>query len=177
VPEKTPTPEPTPEGTSKPETAPAKPSETVETPKPEATPAPTPEATPVPSPEPAPPTASPTPQAPDAQPPADASPFSDSALKAAASRVRSSLKISGQIKDANKNAMANVVVVLISPSGTVMASTTDTDGNYSFTVAPSQRTYRIIPSKDGYTFDPVDKAFPGLSDDQKEINFVGTVNK
>ncbi len=43
-------------------------------------------------------------------------------------------------------------VVLISPSGAVMAATTDNEGNYSFKVAPSQKTYRVIPSKDGYTF-------------------------
>jgi hypothetical protein len=66
------------------------------------------------------------------------------------------------------------VVVLISPSGTVLASTTDNEGNYSFTVAPSQKTYRVIPSKDGYTFTPLDRAFSGLFDDQKDIDFVGT---
>jgi hypothetical protein len=64
--------------------------------------------------------------------------------------------------------------VLISPSGTVLASTTDKDGKYSFTVAVTQRTYRIIPSKDGYNFSPVDKAFVGLSEDQKDIDFVAT---
>jgi hypothetical protein len=33
--------------------------------------------------------------------------------------------------------MANVTVVLISPSGSVLAATTDTEGYYSFTAAPS----------------------------------------
>ena len=86
------------------------------------------------------------------------------------------MKITGQIKDANGTGIANVVVVLISPSGTVLASTTDSEGNYHFSVAPSQRTYRVIPSKDGYTFAPVDKALAGLNEDQKEIDFVATPN-
>ena len=76
--------------------------------------------------------------------------------------------------DSNKVGLANVVVVLISPSGAVMASTTDNDGNYSFKVAPSQKTYRVIPSKDGYSFAPIDRAFAGLYEDQKEIDFVGS---
>jgi hypothetical protein len=57
----------------------------------------------------------------------------------------------------------------------VLTATTDNDGNYSFTIAtPSQKTYRIIPSKDGFTFTPVDKTFAGLMEDQRDIDFVGT---
>lgn len=69
--------------------------------------------------------------------------------------------------------LPNVVVVLISPRGTVLATTTDSDGNYSFVVSPSQLGYRIIPSKGGYIFEPVDKMLAGFSDDQKEVDFVG----
>ena len=76
--------------------------------------------------------------------------------------------------DADKVGLGDVVVVLISPSGAVLASTTDNQGYYSFKVAPSQKTYRVIPSKDGYTFTPIDRAFAGLIDDQKDIDFVGT---
>jgi len=82
------------------------------------------------------------------------------------------VKISGRILDSDKVGLANVVVVLISPSGTVLASTTDNDGNYSFKVAPSQKTYRIIPSKEGFTFSPIDRTFSGLYEDQKQIDFV-----
>ena len=67
-----------------------------------------------------------------------------------------------------------MVVVLISPSGSVLASTTDNDGNYSFTVAPSQKTYRLIPSKEGYAFAPLDRTFAGLIDDQRGIDFIGS---
>jgi hypothetical protein len=90
--------------------------------------------------------------------------------------LRSNIKITGRIVDADKVGISNVVVVLISPSGAVMASTTDNEGNYSFTVAPSQKTYRVIPSKEGYTFSPIDRAFPGLFEDLKEIDFVGSRN-
>ncbi len=76
--------------------------------------------------------------------------------------------------DANKVGIANATVVLISPSGSVMAATTDNDGNYSFKVAPTEKTYRVIPSKDGYTFSPIDRTLPGLFEDLKEIDFVGS---
>jgi tetratricopeptide (TPR) repeat protein/uncharacterized membrane protein YgcG len=120
------------------------------------------------------PTPAPTTSANETRSPESAS---DASLRAAASRIRSSVKITGEVRDANRAVMANVVVVLISPSGTVLASTTDKDGKYSFTVAVTQRTYRLIPSKDGYAFAPVDKSFAGLSDDQKDIDFVATPNR
>ncbi len=96
-------------------------------------------------------------------------------MKIAASRIRTTIKITGRILDADKIGLANVTLVLISPTGMVLTSTTDNEGNYSFTVAaPSpSKTYRIIPSKDGYTFAPIDKAFAGLLDDQTDINFIG----
>ena len=99
--------------------------------------------------------------------------MSDEELRNAASRLRSNVKITGRVLDANKVGLANVVVVLISPSGTVLAATTDNEGNYSFKVAPSDKTYRVIPSKDGYTFTPIDRTLPGLYVDLREIDFVG----
>ncbi|HSE17070.1 MAG TPA: TPM domain-containing protein [Pyrinomonadaceae bacterium] len=106
--------------------------------------------------------------------PTPAPAMSDEALKNASARLRSTVKVTGRIVDANKVGIANVTVVLISPSGSVMAATTDNEGNYSFKVAPSEKTYRVIPSKDGYTFTPLDRALPGLFDDLKEIDFVGS---
>jgi tetratricopeptide (TPR) repeat protein/uncharacterized membrane protein YgcG len=92
-----------------------------------------------------------------------------------ATKPRATVTITGRVKDASDNPLANVVVVLISPQGTVLAATTDDQGNYSFTVAPSSspRSYRLIPSKDGLTFEPVDRVLPIVSDDVKELNFVG----
>jgi hypothetical protein len=100
--------------------------------------------------------------------------MSDEALKNAAARVRSTVQIAGRIVDANKVGIANATVVLISPSGSVMASTTDNEGFYSFKVAPSQKTYRLIPSKEGYSFTPLDRTLPGLYEDLKEIDFAGS---
>jgi hypothetical protein len=96
-----------------------------------------------------------------------------------ATKPRSTITIAGRAKDAGGNPITNVVVVLISPQGTVLASTTDDQGNYSFTVAPSSltRSYRIIPSKDGLTFDPLDRVLPIVSDDVKEVDFVGTPSR
>ena len=76
--------------------------------------------------------------------------------------------------DADKLGLANATVALFTPSGNVIATTTDIDGNFSFTTVPSQKTYRIVPSKEGYTFAPVDRIFAGLFDDQKNVQFVAT---
>ena len=100
--------------------------------------------------------------------------MSDEALKNASARLRSTVKVTGRIVDSNKLGIANATVVLISPSGSVMAATTDNDGNYSFKVAPSEKTYRVIPSKEGYSFTPLDRALPGLFDDLKGIDFVAS---
>ena len=91
--------------------------------------------------------------------------------------LRATVKITGRVKDASNNGMANVVVVLISPRGSVLASTTDAEGNYSFAVSPWQHGYRIIPSRDGFTFEPVDKVLPSLSDDQNDVDFVGAQSR
>lgn len=99
----------------------------------------------------------------------------EEAMKLATSRTRSTIKITGRVFDADKAPLPNVTLVLISPTGMVLTSTTDNEGSFSFMVAtPSQKTYRIIPSKDGYTFAPLDKAFAGLFDDQKNIDFIGS---
>ena len=85
--------------------------------------------------------------------------------------------VSGNVKDAANNVLANVVVLLISSQGTVLTTTTDDLGNYSFTVAPSDHGFRIIPSRDGFTFEPVDKLLPAVSGDLKDLNFVGASNR
>ena len=112
-----------------------------------------------------------------ASPPAPSQPTSQETLQAMAARIKVTVKIAGRVKDANNNGIPNVVVVLISPRGTVMASTTDEEGNYSFIVSPSRLSYRIIPSKDGYGFAPLDKVLTGVTDDQKELDFIGAINR
>jgi tetratricopeptide (TPR) repeat protein/uncharacterized membrane protein YgcG len=87
-------------------------------------------------------------------------------------KLRATVKLTGTIRDANNTPISNVVVVLISPRGSVLASTTDTEGNYSFIISPSPLSYRLIPSKDGQTFEPVDRVLAGIEDDQKAIDFV-----
>src|SRR5262249_16087499 len=56
-------------------------------------------------------------------------PISEESLRSAAARLRTSIKLTGRIVDANKAPLANVTVVLISPSGSVLAATTDSEGN------------------------------------------------
>jgi hypothetical protein len=100
--------------------------------------------------------------------------LSEADLRAASKRARSTVKIKGQILDSNKSPIANVVVVIISPSGSVLAATTDGEGKFSFTVAASEKPYRVIPSKDGYSFTPVDRAMSALLNDVLDVDFVGT---
>jgi tetratricopeptide (TPR) repeat protein len=182
TPEQSPTPSPegsaTPQPTAAPETPPTTAPSTPPVSSPEATPEPS--ASPSPMPEtPSVATAKPEPS-PTSTPEATPAPVSTPSLETSPVEKmdkppRATITITGRVKDASGNSLANVVVVLISPQGTVLASTTDEQGNYSFTVAPSSAThnYRIIPSKDGLTFDPVDRVLPVVSDDVKELDFVG----
>ena len=176
TPEQSSAPSPTPstEGpAAQPQPSPASPTES---------PKPTPEASPTASPE-APPATSPTPEpTPSAMPepiPASATKLDASPVEKMDKPTPTTIAITGRVKDASGNPIANVVVVLISPQGTVLASTTDEQGNYSFTVAASAatRSYRIIPSKEGLIFEPVDKVQPLVSDDVKELDFVGTASR
>ena len=168
-PEKSPQPETTPSETPKPENTPT------EAPKPAESTAPatgenkSPTSEPTPSPSPTttsePATVTPGPGA------------SDESLRAASARLRSIVKISGRVLDATGTGIPNVVVVLISPSGSVIAATTDTNGVYSFTVAASEKTYRLIPSKEGFVFTPIDRTFTGVFDNQRAIDFVGSTSR
>ena len=150
-PEARPTPEDTPEST--PEQPVAEPSAT-----PGSTPAPTPSATPR--------QRSSFDPRPDAETPA---------TRPAAKPSPSVVTITGQVMDVNSTPVANVVVVLITPQGTVLASTTNEQGIYSFKVAASPQSYRLVPSKDGFVFDPVDKVVANASEDSKGLNFVALV--
>ena len=140
----------------------------------EAAPVATPEATQTPTPS---PTAEGPVQSPAASPEPSPSAGTQEDVPVIRLKARATVKITGTVRDANKAPISNVVVVLISPRGTVLATTTDTEGNYSFIVSPSQQGYRVIPSKDGYTFQPVDKLVVSFNEDQKEVGFVGAVSR
>ncbi len=138
------------------------------TPSPESSPSPAPDApvsskesTPVPPPSPSP----------------EATPSASSTESLPGTILPTTVKITGKVRDADNAAVSSVVVVLISPRGTVLATTTDRQGKYSFVVPPSLQNYRIIPSKDGYTFAPIDKVLAGFTEDQKDIDFVGTPSR
>jgi uncharacterized membrane protein YgcG/tetratricopeptide (TPR) repeat protein len=176
VPQSTPTesPKATPEST--PASSPEAPAATS---TPEASPAATPESTPASSPES--PAAKSTPEAspaatPESTPgPVATLPLETSPVEKLNKPPQTTVAITGRVKDSTGNPLANVVVVLISPQGTVLASTTDEQGNYSFTVASSSAllSYRVIPSKDGFAFEPVDRVLPIANDDVKELDFLG----
>ena len=156
------------------------PAAAVPEPTPAESPAAAPEASPASSPE-----ATPASSAPETTPSAtpESTPSPAASLTLDASPVeklnkppQTTVAITGHVKDSSGNALANVVVVLISPQGIVLASTTDDQGKYSFTVAASSttRSYRLIPSKDGFAFEPVDRVLPIENDDVKELDFLGS---
>jgi tetratricopeptide (TPR) repeat protein len=130
-------------------------------------PAAPPNSSPVATPNPTPVTA-PPPETPPVSNPAPEHPATST------TKARTAVKITGQMKDSGNNPIANVVVVLISAQGAVLTSTTDSGGNYSFTVAPSEQGYRLIPSKDGFAFEPVDRVLIGATNDWKRMDFTGT---
>jgi len=172
---------PTSPSSSEPASVPA-PSPAAEVPAvqvPQPTPTQSPEATPEATPaSPEAPAVAATPEvAPAATPgPVAAEPLETSPVEKLNKAPQTTVAITGRVKDSTGNPLANVVVVLISPQGTVLASTTDERGNYSFTVASSTApsSYRVIPSKDGFAFEPVDRVLPLANDDVKELDFVGT---
>jgi len=130
------------------------------------------EASPTPSPE---ATATPAAAA-SAETPRVTSPTPEPAVQIAerTAKPRTTITVSGQVRDSSNSPITNVVVVLISSQGAVLTSTTDNAGNYSFTLAPSEHGYRIIPSRDGFTFEPVDRILRGVSADQKRMDFAGS---
>lgn len=159
-------------------TAVSTPSPEVTEPSPQPTPAATPESTPEqPVAEPA-ATAESTPAPTSSATPRQRSSFDPRpdvqtpAKQPAAKPSPSVVNITGQVMDVNSTPVANVVVVLITPQGTVLASTTNEQGMYSFKVAASPQSYRLVPSKDGFVFDPVDKVLTNASEDSKGLNFV-----
>jgi tetratricopeptide (TPR) repeat protein/uncharacterized membrane protein YgcG len=170
------TPAPTPQDSATAASAPTPSATTAEAPAaatPEPTPTQTPEATPVPTPAATPEAALTVP----AQPVPEAAPTptpDPGPVEKLNKPPQTTVAIAGRVKDASGGPLTNVVVVLISPQGTVLASTTDDQGNYSFTVAASSaaRSYRIIPSKDGWVFEPVDRVLPLAGDDVKQLDFV-----
>ncbi len=149
-------------------------------PTPEATPSPapaqpivesTPEVTPKPEPSPSPEVPAATPEAkPAASPQHVGAPDPLSGVTRA--RLATRVKLTGSVKNAAGEGIGSVTMVLVSPRGMVLTATTDLDGNYTFVVTPSMQSYRIIPSKDGFKFAPVDKILTSMMEDQRAVDFV-----
>lgn len=162
TPETSPSPqnEPSPVPSPSEEPSPTTPTESPE--QPTTTPSPTPEATPA--------------STPDESSKAESQPrptSSEPSLADIPVKPPEVLKLTGRIKDSTGNPIANVVVVLISPRGSVIAATTDSEGVYTFTVSPSEKPVRLVPSKDGFIFDPIDKTVLMKTEDRAAIDFVG----
>jgi hypothetical protein len=73
-------------------------------------------------------------------------------------------RISGRVTRSNGQAMSGVAVAL-SGSQTA-ATTTDANGDYSFTNLAAGGNYTVTPARAGYTFNPASRAFSDLAADQ-----------
>lgn len=71
--------------------------------------------------------------------------------------------------------VAEGVTIYLTGGASVISTTTDAEGNYSFTALPS-RTYTVIPVLDDYTFDPLFTAVAVNGADRAGINFTATYN-
>ncbi len=73
-------------------------------------------------------------------------------------------RISGRVTRANGQGMSGVAVAL---SGTqTAATTTDANGDYSFTNLPAGGNYTVTPARAGYSFNPASRVFNELAADQ-----------
>ncbi len=73
-------------------------------------------------------------------------------------------RISGRVARPDGQAMSSVAVAL--SGGQTAATTTDSNGNYTFTNLPAGADYTVTPSRAGYDFAPKSKAVAGLGADQ-----------
>ncbi|MBK7513901.1 MAG: carboxypeptidase regulatory-like domain-containing protein [Chloracidobacterium sp.] len=77
--------------------------------------------------------------------------------------------ISGNIKDSANVPLQNVIVAITGGSPT----STDSNGNYSFTGLPAGGTYTVTPTGAGYTFEPISRTYSSLLADVSAADFVG----
>ncbi len=81
-------------------------------------------------------------------------------------------KISGRVTDSGGNALSFVRMTLT--GGLKTSVLTDSQGNYSFNDLMPNRNYTVTPTKEFFTFAPVNRTFNALSADQT-AEFVGTI--
>ncbi len=83
--------------------------------------------------------------------------------------------VSGNIQQYNSPAAnTNLAGVSVTLSGDQTGSTTtDSDGNYSFTGLPPGGSYLITPSLAGYAFDPISRSYSNVTANVTAANFTG----
>ena len=81
--------------------------------------------------------------------------------------------ISGHIQNASGVSVSGVTVSL--SGGQSGSTTTDANGNYSFTGLPPNNNYTVTPSKTNYTFNPASLSYNNLSGNQQSADFTGTL--
>jgi len=99
----------------------------------------------------------------------DPNPSNNSAIL---NSVIPSFGVTGQVRDANGNAISGVTLTL---SGSQASSvTSDETGGYSFSGLPAGGNYTVTPSKTNYVFSPASQSFANLGSNQL-ANFTATV--
>jgi hypothetical protein len=88
--------------------------------------------------------------------------------------------ISGTITDGAANPIPDVTVSLTiaiplpGKNGIPYTTTTDGNGNYALTNLDAGATYTITPTRTHWTFTPVDRTYPNLSNNITDADFIGT---
>ncbi len=89
-------------------------------------------------------------------------------------RLPATWTISGTITDGT-NPIADVNVEIVRNGSIHDSTTTNASGDYSFTSLIDSDNYLITPTKEHYTFAPVDRTYLNLSNDINNAHFVGTL--
>lgn len=84
-----------------------------------------------------------------------------------------SYNLSGRVTEGGTGLSGVTVSLSGSQSG---STTTDANGNYSFTVL-AEGNYTLTPSKQNYTFSPANTSFSNLGGNQTAANFTATLNR
>jgi hypothetical protein len=83
--------------------------------------------------------------------------------------------ISGRVTTDTGAGLVGVIMTLTNATLS-LTTTTANDGTYSFGNLPIPASYKVKPSKTGYTFSPSDIVLYNLSTHQHDVNFIGSAS-
>src|SRR5262245_50371691 len=89
--------------------------------------------------------------------------------------VFTNYNVSGKVTDNNGVALSDTTITFTPSSGPAFPIVTGPDGTYSVAGGlDGSKSYTLTPSRGGYTFVPVNRQIGPFSQDQVNLDFVGT---